>query len=70
MPQPNKQETLMFDSELNFKTHMGHVTKSAFYHIKNIAEVQPFLSLSNTEKLIVLLSLAVDYCNARFYGLL
>ncbi len=43
---------LIFDSDLNFKAHVGYVTKTAFYHLRNIAEVQMFLSLSNTERLM------------------
>lgn len=35
---------VILDSELNFESHIRNVTKIAFYHLKNIATVQPFLS--------------------------
>lgn len=35
---------VVFDLELNFRIHVGYVTKTAFYHLKNIAMVRLFLS--------------------------
>ncbi|KAF7656762.1 hypothetical protein LDENG_00036470, partial [Lucifuga dentata] len=43
---------VIFDSELNFKSHVQGIAKSAFYHLKNISQVRSFLSLSNTERLV------------------
>lgn len=56
---------VIFDSELNFRAHVGIVTKFVLYHLKNIAKLQPFLSLLRTERLIhTLISSRLDYCNA------
>lgn len=43
---------IVFDLEFKFKAHVQNITKTAFYHLKNIAKIRPFLSLSNTEKLM------------------
>ena len=49
-PKANKREILTWSlTDLNFKAHVGFVTISAFYHLNNIAKVQPFLFLSDTE---------------------
>ena len=39
-----KNLAFILDSELNFESHMRNVTKIAFYHLRNIAKVWPFLS--------------------------
>ncbi|KAF7656711.1 hypothetical protein LDENG_00037370 [Lucifuga dentata] len=44
-----------FDSQLDFKAY-AQMTKSAFYHLKNISKFRPFVSQSNTEN------------GARFYN--
>ena len=43
---------VILDSDLNFKRHINQVTKSAFYHLKNISKLRGFLSKEDTEKLI------------------
>ena len=46
------------------------VTKTAFYQLKNISKVRPFLSLSNTERLMhAFITSRLDYCNALLSGL-
>ena len=61
---------VIFDSELNFIPHMRNVSKTGFYHLKNIARVRPFLSLASTEVLMhAFISSRIDYCNALLSGL-
>ncbi|XP_074522673.1 uncharacterized protein LOC141787880 [Halichoeres trimaculatus] len=61
---------VIFDSELNFIPHIKNVTKTGFYHLKNIARVRPFLSRANTETLMhAFISSRIDYCNALLSGL-
>lgn len=43
---------VIMDADLNFEAHVRDVTKSAFYHLKNIAKVQGFISQSDSEKLV------------------
>ena len=61
---------VLFDSELNFIPHIKNVTKTGFYHLKNIARVRPFLSPASTEVLMhAFISSRLDYCNALLSGL-
>ena len=61
---------VIFDSGLNFIPHIKHITKTGFFHLKNIARVRPFLSHENTETLMhAFISSRVDYCNALLTGL-
>ena len=49
---------------------MKAITKSAFYHLKNIAKLRGFMSKDDLEKLIhAFISSRVDYCNGLFTGL-
>ena len=53
---------VIIDSELNFKAHLKMVTKKAFYHLRNIAKVRPFLSQNDAEKLVhAFISSRLDY---------
>lgn len=47
---------VIFDSELNLYVHCmyTYVSKTGFYHLKNIVRVHPFLSPANIEILILL----------------
>ena len=35
---------VILDSDLNFETHIKNIIKTPFYHLRNIAKVQPFLA--------------------------
>ena len=35
---------VIFDPDLNFETYIKNIIKTSFYHLRNIAKVQPFLS--------------------------
>ncbi len=42
----------------------SHVTKSAYYHLKNIARIRYFVSSQDLEKLVhAFITSRVDYCN-------
>uniref|UniRef100_A0A3B3C1C6 Reverse transcriptase domain-containing protein n=1 Tax=Oryzias melastigma TaxID=30732 RepID=A0A3B3C1C6_ORYME len=61
---------VIFDSEFNFIPQIKNITKTGFYHLKNIARVRPFLSLASTEVLMhAFISSRLDYCNALLSGL-
>ena len=38
---------VIFDSDLNFETQIKNIFKTSFYHLRNIAKVQPFLAQTN-----------------------
>ena len=35
---------VIIDAELNFNTHINHVTKTAFFHLRNIARIRASLT--------------------------
>lgn len=61
---------VIFDAQLTFNTHFKNVTKVAFYHLRNIAHIRPFLSMPYAERLIhAFITSRLDYCNSLFAGL-
>ena len=40
------------DPDLLFEYHIKQITRTAFFHLRNIAKVQTFLSKDDAEKLI------------------
>ena len=61
---------VLIDSDLNFNSHMKAISKSAFYHIKNVSKFRGLMSKHDLEKLIhAFISSKVDYCNSLFTGL-
>ena len=61
---------VVLDSDLNFESHIKSITKSSFYHLRNIAKVKPFLSPTCTETLVhAFVFSRLDYCNALYSGL-
>ncbi len=60
----------IFDSDLSFKKHISIVTKTAYYHLRNISKVCDSLSPSDSEKLVHAFVMSrLDYCNSVFAGL-
>uniref|UniRef100_A0A3P9IWS2 Reverse transcriptase domain-containing protein n=1 Tax=Oryzias latipes TaxID=8090 RepID=A0A3P9IWS2_ORYLA len=67
----NKVKNLgvILDADLNFEAHANQVTKTAFYHLRNIARVRPFLSQASAEILIhAFITSRINYCNALLSG--
>ena len=61
---------VIIDSDLNFNNHLKAITKSAYYHLKNIARIKGFLSKQDTEKLVhAFIFSRLDYCNGVLRGL-
>ena len=61
---------VILDSDLNFNSHINKVTKTAFFHLRNIAKIRSFINQNDAEKLIhAFISSRLDYCNALFTGL-
>ena len=61
---------VILDSELSFTPHINKLTKVAFFHLRNIAKVRPFLTQQDAEKLInAFVSSRLDNCNTLFTGL-
>ncbi len=60
---------VVLDSNFSFENHISHVTKTAFFHLRNIAKLQNMLSVSDAEKLVhAFMTSRLDYCNALLGG--
>ena len=61
---------VLLDPDLNFESHISNLTKTAFYHLKNIAKVQSFLSQADTERRMhAFITSRLDYCDDLLSGL-
>ncbi|XP_076607191.1 uncharacterized protein LOC143333136 [Chaetodon auriga] len=61
---------VIIDSDLNFNNHLKLMTKSAYYHLKNITRIKGCLSKEDMEKLVhAFIFSRLDYCNGVFTGL-
>ena len=58
------------DPQLTFDTHIKHLCKASFYHLRNISKLRPTLTLADAEKLVhAFISSRLDYCNALLIGI-
>ena len=61
---------VVFDSALNFKSHVGSLVRNCNFHIRNLYSVRRFMHRENIVSLVHSLILSkVDYCNSLFVGL-
>ena len=61
---------VFIDDELNFDTHINHVTKVAYFHLRNIARIRAYVSLDDAKTLIhAFVFSRLDYCNSLLSGL-
>lgn len=61
---------VLFDPYLTLDAHIKSISKSAFFHLRNIARIRPFHSLPDAERLVhAFVTSTVDYCNALYIGL-
>ncbi len=60
---------VILDSKLSFEKHISNVTKTAFFHLRNIAKLRNMLPVSDAEKLVhAFMTSRLDYCNALLGG--
>ncbi len=60
---------VILDSNLSFENHISSVTKTAFFHLRNIAKLRNMLRVSDAEKLVhAFMTSRLDYCNAQLGG--
>ncbi len=54
---------VILDSNLSFENHISNVTKTAFFHLRNISKLRNMLSVSDA-----FVTSRLDYCNALLGG--
>ncbi len=60
---------VILDSNISFENHISHITKTAFFHLRNMAKLRNMLSVSDAEKLVhAFMTSRMDYCNALLGG--
>ncbi len=42
----------ILDSNISFENHISNVTKTAFFHLRNIVKLRNMLTVSDAEKLV------------------
>lgn len=61
---------VIFDSSLTFQSHISYITKTAFYHLCNIACLRPTVRTKDTDTLIHALTTSqINYCYSLLIGL-
>uniref|UniRef100_A0A3P9D2F8 Reverse transcriptase domain-containing protein n=1 Tax=Maylandia zebra TaxID=106582 RepID=A0A3P9D2F8_9CICH len=61
---------VVMDADLNLEKHIKTITKSAYYHLKNISRIKDLMSQQDLEKLVhAFIFSRLDYCNSIFTGL-
>uniref|UniRef100_A0A8C5AGY4 Reverse transcriptase domain-containing protein n=1 Tax=Gadus morhua TaxID=8049 RepID=A0A8C5AGY4_GADMO len=61
---------VIMDSDLHFDSHIKSVTKSAYYHLKNVARLRGLMSTEDLQKLVhAFITSKLDYCNGLLTGL-
>ena len=59
-----------FDIELKMATHVNHVLKIGYFHIRQISIIRKYLTLDATKTLVHAMILSrIDYANALLYGI-
>lgn len=64
---PSGNYGVIFDSSITFQSHI--ISKTAFYHLINIACLHPTRSTKDTKTLIYALTSRLNYCNSLLIGL-
>ena len=65
-----KSLSVTLDRDFKFDRQIGYVVKSAFFQLRLLGSVKPYLSPSDLEKVIhAFIFPRLDYCNSLYVGL-
>ncbi len=60
---------VIFDQNLSFDSHIKQISRTAFFHLRNIAKIRSILSQKDAEKLVhAFVTSRLDYCNSFLSG--
>ncbi|XP_034541124.1 uncharacterized protein LOC117814108, partial [Notolabrus celidotus] len=60
---------VLFDQDLSFNSQIQQISRSAYFHLRNISKIRHFLSQSDAEKLVhAFVTSRLDYCNSLLSG--
>ncbi|XP_042341350.1 uncharacterized protein LOC121942262, partial [Plectropomus leopardus] len=60
---------VLFDQDLSFASHIKQTSRTAFFHLRNIAKIRHILSQTDAEKLVhAFVTSRLDYCNSLLFG--
>ncbi|XP_028272704.1 uncharacterized protein LOC114443000 [Parambassis ranga] len=60
---------VIFDQDMSFVSHIKQVSRTTFFHLRNITKIRSILSQSDAEKLIhAFVTSRLDYCNSLLSG--
>uniref|UniRef100_A0A8D3CRZ4 Reverse transcriptase domain-containing protein n=1 Tax=Scophthalmus maximus TaxID=52904 RepID=A0A8D3CRZ4_SCOMX len=58
-----------FDQDMSFDSHLKQVSRTAFFHLRNIKNIRNILSQKDAEKLVhAFVTSRLDYCNSLLLG--
>ena len=60
---------VIFDQDMSFNFHIKQISRTAFFHLRNIAKIRHILSQKDAEKLVhAFVTSRLDYCNSLLSG--
>lgn len=66
---PVKNLGVLFDQDLSFNSHINYISKTAYFHLRNIRKVRQLVPFNAAEKLVhAFVTSRLDYCNVLLAG--
>ncbi|KAM7366739.1 hypothetical protein PAMP_014689 [Pampus punctatissimus] len=60
---------VVFDQDLSFNDHIKQISRTAFFHLRNIAKIRRIIPQADAEKLVhAFVTSRLDYCNSLLSG--